>query len=806
MIINRKRFGFGMVALGCATLSLMAQLPTIPPSVTSVAPPGVRRGATITLTIEGRSLTGARAVLFDSPGLSARILGIRDLPEAVKAVRPGVDLGAVVTQGAKQEAKLELTVAPDAEAGTHRFRIQTLLGTSNSAVLDVGVLPEIQEIEANDSPAESQKVELPATLVGTVGRAGDVDTYQFDGKAGQEVVFETVASSLGSELQSVLVLRDSAGRELARAGDFSRQPDAVLMFKLPADGKYTISISDLQRRGGYNFFYRVNAGPLPYVTSAFPLGLRAGQSAEVEVQGSNLGSVRHVSLQAPPSADGWTTVPLRVKTPLGESLNRLRLAVGNEPEMAEKEPNNSPAEAQPVTVPVTINGHIWSGKKGGPVDEDYFRFSAKRGERLVIEVAAARLGSPLDSVVEVLDAQGHDIPQATVRSLVETSLTLSDRDSRTPNFRLTSISGIRTNDYLMMGDEVVQIIFVPDQPDEDLVMKSYEGERIALFNTSPQAHSLNSPVYKVRIAEPGEEFPPNGLPLVHLTYRNDDGGPDYESDSRLAFIAPKDGDYLLHIKDVRGLEGEDFAYRLTIRQAQPDFRLSAEPSNPNIPRGGRLPVVVTANRTLGYEGPIGVEVKGLPKGVRASPATIPAGQDSAVVVLTAPADASAPEPPAAPFQVVGRAKVDGRELVRVVGADDPLRVASLMPSPDLVVTAEPGEIVLEPGKEAPLTLHCERKNSFRGRVPYELLGLPPGIVIVNIGFTGGFVTEKETSRTITLRAEEWAQAVEQPIYVVGTVESNSSTRHASLPLILKVLPKKELATPIRPGGPVASNR
>jgi hypothetical protein len=116
-----------------------------------------------------------------------------------------------------------------------------------------------------------------------------------------------------------------------------------------------------------------------------------------------------------------------------------------------------------------------------------------------------------------------------------------------------------------------------------------------------------------------------------------------------------------------------------------------------------------------------------------------------------------------------------------------------MPPPDLLVSAEPQEVILEPGQEAAVTLRCERKNGFRGRVPYELLNLPPGVVIVNIGFTGGFVTEKETSRTITLRAEDWAQAVEQPVYVVGTVESNSSTRHVSLPFALKVRAKKELA-------------
>ena len=52
---------------------------------------------------------------------------------------------------------------------------------------------------------------------------------------------------------------------------------------------------------------------------------------------------------------------------------------------------------------------------------------------------------------------------------------------------------------------------------------------------------------------PGAVFPPNGLPVFHLTWRNDDGGPGYGPDSRLNFVAPQDGDYILHLKDVRGL-------------------------------------------------------------------------------------------------------------------------------------------------------------------------------------------------------------------------------------------------------------
>jgi len=127
-----------------------------------------------------------------------------------------------------------------------------------------------------------------------------------------------------------------------------------------------------------------------------------------------------------------------------------------------------------------------------------------------------------------------------------------------------------------------------------------------------------------------------------------------------------------------------------------------------------------------------------------------------------------------------------------------------MPSPDLVVTAGPSEIVLEAGKETPVTLHCERKNGFKGRILYALMNLPPGVVVVSLGLNGGVVADKETDGTMTLRAEDWVQPVEQPLYMVGTVESSSSTQHASAPLVLKVRPKQTLASAGRQ--PAPSNR
>jgi hypothetical protein len=772
----------------------------IPPTVARISPEGMQRGTTASFIIEGRSLSDASAIIFDATGLSGKVSEITDVPEKITGPRAGVDLGAQVPLGKKQTAKLEITAAKDATPGLHRFRVKTALGTSNLVVLAIGALSEIKRREAAemDAGASPQAVELPATLVGTIAKAGERQIYRFAGKAGEEIVFSVQASALGSKLASILVLSDNSGQTLATSARNPNMRDAELDFKLPRNEDYTISIADRDLGGGEGYFYRLDGGDLPYVSSVFPLGVRAGKPARVSVQGINLGGLREVNVVPPANTEGWTTMPLDVVGDGIRPINEVRLAVGNEPDILEAEPNDTIARAQTVSLPVTINGHIDGGAgRGGNPDEDYFRFHAAKGERLSIDVAAARLGSALDSVIEVLDAQGNAIPRATIRCLNETTTTLSDRDSRTDGIRLVSTSGLREGDYLMVGDELNRIQFIPDQPDADTTLSSMGELRVAYLGTSPDVHAVNTPVYKAQILPPDAEFPSNGLPVFHLTWRNDDGGPGYGADSKLDFAAPADGDYFVHLKDVRAMEGPDFAYRLTIRDEAADFRLRAEPANPNIPRGGSIPVTVSLDAIRGFDGPIEIEVRGLPKGASASPAVIPPGQISTVVVLSAGPDA-ATDTALAPIEIVGHAQVNGRDLIRSANGDMPatqaLQLASITPPPDVVVTTDSSAVSLEPGKEITVTLHVERHNDFKGRVPCSIENLPPGVRVVNVGLNGVLVTDAQSSRTFTLRAEDWAQPVKQPIFVVGMVESNAPTLHPSAPLLLKVSADKQTAS------------
>jgi hypothetical protein len=84
--------------------------------------------------------------------------------------------------------------------------------------------------------------------------------------------------------------------------------------------------------------------------------------------------------------------------------------IGDLPEYIEQEPNSDPEHANRITLPVTVNGQI-----AGERDIDFFVFKAKKGDVVVCDVLAERIGSPLDPVIEVRDAKGRRVQLQEVR-------------------------------------------------------------------------------------------------------------------------------------------------------------------------------------------------------------------------------------------------------------------------------------------------------------------------------------------------------------------------------------------------------
>jgi hypothetical protein len=190
------------------------------------------------------------------------------------------------------------------------------------------------------------------------------------------------------------------------------------------------------------FALLLGCGPVradaPVASYIFPAGGQRGKTVDVRVGGLNLhqtcafemlGAGVDASKQLQRTKTVWFEGPLlplpesqqqedypkdmagRVKVaadaPLGVRYWRLstsqgatparKFIVGDLPEIVEQEIDGDPVPRD-VQLPVTINGRIFPRE-----DVDIWSFPVKKGQTVCCEVWAARLGSPLDSRLEVRD-------------------------------------------------------------------------------------------------------------------------------------------------------------------------------------------------------------------------------------------------------------------------------------------------------------------------------------------------------------------------------------------------------------------
>ncbi len=668
------------------------------------------------------------------------------------------------------ETVLAFAVRPDGkQLALGRYDgVLTLLDASTGKLqtepLPLKPKPPLPESEPNDSPRTGQKVKLPATIAGSIGRAGDVDYYRFETKAGQEIGVRAVPAK-AAKLDTILQLIDADGRILAES------ENGLLGYISPKAGWLALGIHDREYRGDPGMKYELSVGDLPIVTGVFPLGVQRGTESELRLVGVNLGSARSTRLAVPQSAVPGSRLP--VPTTKGV-FGSPTVVVDAYPQVAFS------SKSDTLPVPGTANGRI---ERDG--EEQTWRFEAKKGRRLLLEVNARRIGSPLDSVVEILDAKGRPLPHAVLRSQAKTYVIFRDHDSTSTGIRIESWSELAMDDYLLVGNELLRVWALPKNPDDDCQFWSLAGRRRGYLGTTPTFHPMGQPMYKVSIHPSGATFPANGLPIVTLFYRNDDGGGPFGKDSRLVFDPPADGEYRVRIGDARGQGGVGHAYQLTVRPPRPDFSVRFSPTSPAVSKGSGVPIAVTAERLDDFDGPIDVRLENLPPGFHAPASTIPAHETGTSFALFAEPTASietnlkGKETP--PLKLIARAALDGKEVVREATGGVP----KLLEVGDIVTTTQQSEIVVEAGAEAQLTVKVERRNGFKGRIPLEVKGLPHGVRVLDVGLNGILITPEATTRTIVFHAEPWMRETVQPFVILARREGKNS-EHAAKSIRLRV--------------------
>jgi WD40 repeat protein len=503
------------------------------------------------------------------------------------------------------------------------------------------------------------------------------------------------------------------------------------------------------------------------------------------------------------------------------------------PKVAEVEPNDLPGQATPIQIPGLATGTVAgtfrvpsddNGTRSVPttLDADLFRFEAKAGDQWIIETKAARAGSPLDSKIEVLDAAGRPVPRLLLRAVRDSVIEFRGMNSDQRGVRLANWEEMLLNDYVYLSGEMIKHFQQRRGPDADAQFYPEGGNRIAFFDTTPRAHALGEPAYIVVPYALGTELPDNGLPVFQLNYENDDDAQrKLGKDSRLTFVAPTNGPYLVRVSDVRGFGGESYSYELTIRRPQPDFKVTVTGNNPTVNKGSGKPFTVKAERIDNFNGPIRVDIAGLPPGLQTTtPLVIAEGLYEAYGVLNAAADAAAPtEEQVKAVKVTATATVCGQERTTDVNNLGTIKLAergkliphlelagdksagtkpgpgesestvnSNAPGPGLVPAKgtdagfpTPPVITIAPGGSVTAKLRVERFG-FEDRIAFEVNNLPHGIIVDDIGLSGVLVRPKETERTIFLRAEPWVPEQDRLIYATAQVEGNQAT----LPMLIRV--------------------
>lgn len=559
--------------------------------LTAVFPPGGQAGSTFDVTVAGADLDGAAELRFSRPGVTAK-----------KADGAG---------DSQTEAKFTVTVDKGVPAGTCDARVVGRFGITNARLFAVGDRPETVR---PDKSASTAPLPLPlATVMNARCAAGTVDVYQVDLKKAQRVLFECQTREVDAKTAPVMVLSDADGHELDRS-----RRGGLLDFTPPADGQYTLAVSDLLYRGGPEYYYRLTAGTGPHLDAIFPPAGQPGTKGKYTLYGRNLpGGTKSdlrgadgkpldeltVDIELPkdaaakakldardlvgPSGAGLDGMEYRLKSDKGAS-NAVLITFAAAPVVLEKEPNDKPAAAQKVSVPCEVAGRFYP--RG---DSDWVTFDAAKGDSYWVEVTSERLGAPTAPFVLV--------------------------------------QRVKTD---AKGEEQVSDV-----------------QELAGTDTPGGGGG-------------------NGAGAAFRTATRDAG---------FKFDAKEAGTYRVLVRDLFGGSTDDPArvYRLAIRPAKPDFRLAALPVAPVaqggnqaaeaavtsvfLRKGGALPIRVVLFRQDGFAGDVEVRAEGLPAGVACAPTTIRAGDAAGTLVFSAGDDAATWR---GAVKVVGKAKVGDEDVER----------------------------------------------------------------------------------------------------------------------------------------------
>ncbi len=704
------------------------------PQLNRILPRGGQRGTEVTLSFEGARLSDAQEVFIYEPGIT------------ITKVTP--DKGG-------QKVAVTAKIAPDARIGEYGVRLRTATGISEFRTFWVGSLPVIAEKEPNNDFKTPQAIPLNVSVAGVIDNE-DQDFFVVEAKKGQRITAEIEGMRLGGvAFDPYVAILDEKRFELSASDDTALlKQDSVASIIAPHDGKYIIQVRESAFGGSADSYYRLHVGTFPRPRVVYPLGGQVGQKLAVKFIGDVKGTFEQtIQLPEKPDADFMLFAEQDGQTP--PSGNHFRVV--DFPNVMEVEPNDSmkTATAYNGPLPVAFNGIISSSsadpKTAGGVesksasaevkyqDTDYFKFVAKKGQVLEVNVYARRLRSPLDSVLTVYNSAGAQIatnddsggPDSYVRLNVP-----ADGDYF-----------VRVRDHLRAaGDQYAyRVEITPVQPAITMAIPNFSVNYSQERNAVPIPHgNLYATLIRIQRADvAGGPLALSGLNLpagVKMTAMNIEPGVDTVPVLFEATPASKVSGSLVELQatppDAKAAAGIHSAFKQVIElvtngNQQAFYTASVDKMavavaedapyrlrivQPKVPlvQGGEIKLKVIAERAREFTGPITVRFLFKPPGIEAlAQMEIPANQNEADYIINASDGA-----PVKQWHVLVVGSGDANGLTWVASPFVSLDVAAPF------LSAKIANATVEQAKTVKMFAELDVKTKWEGKAKAELVGLP----------------------------------------------------------------------------------
>jgi hypothetical protein len=692
-------------------LALVSPLAAFSPELSLVNPRGGQRGTEMEVHFHGERLEEIQEALFYQPGLSLSAIQVKD----------------------SKHALAKITIAADAQLGEHSLRLRGPGGVTELRSFWVGQFPSVSETEPNATFDQAQRIELNRTVEGVAGNEDD-DYYVCTLKKGQRLSVEVEAMRLGRTMfDAYVAILDPRKFELASCDDTPLlRNDAFASIIAPEDGDYRIVVREAAYEGNENCQYRLHIGTFPRPTAVSPMGGKPGETLEFTFIGDPSGPIKQ-SITLPPTADNRFAIfpqhdGLFSPSPHWITVSPLESAM-------ETNDNHDAGKAAPAPpVPCALHGIL-----DGDARSDWFKFSSKKGQNLVIRVLARSHRSPLDSVLSVHQADGKHLAgnddQGSPDSLLnwtcpadgEYRLQIRDQLRRTgPDFTyrieieekspalaasLPTVERVLSQKWktfpVPRGNRYAAVVnFTRENTACEAVIEAASLPAGVTMHAPPIPKSITTfPI----VFEASADAPVGGG-LYPFSLRSTGDGPALTG--RLI-------DTIHHV-DVNN-QGAYHSVSLdriaTAVTVEAPFRIDLETPAVPIVKNGTLALKVRATRSPGYTEKITVRFLWNPPGL-SGPVTIdlPGDQSEISYELNASADAAV-----ADWQVCVLAEANTPQgPVLVASALTPLKVAepSVSIALDLAAT--------EQGKATSMLAKIETLRPFEGTATVELLGLPHG--------------------------------------------------------------------------------